>query len=316
MTTKCAFAVLLALVVAPATASAQRTSNFDTLIPRVELPPITDGDRYVVLGERGAGIFAVYDTVAKRTRALAKPPGCGWSGLPRAAHFGRLVLDCPGGHALIDLRTAAVRPLPPAEGYAVGRRWLAGLDTQSLFYLDPRSNEVRRSSGPRDIDHRRLRAVCGRLRRGGGSLPDSDDLAYDRTRHLAMTKRGLLLKPCNRRRRSIRLEPGRFGGFELPDYATLSRGLVTWTSPLDGDRILGYDVRNRRRWEWTAFDGGTPMHTRNALLLRSPVTFATLCGTHECDVTAWRAELAPVSRAKRRSARAPARRRGGRSRRS
>ena len=60
-------AILLALA-APAAAPAQRTSNLDTLIARVDLPPITDGDRYVVLGDRSAPIFAVHDTVTKTTR--------------------------------------------------------------------------------------------------------------------------------------------------------------------------------------------------------------------------------------------------------
>jgi hypothetical protein len=318
VTTKRLFvAFLVALAVLPAAAHAQRTSTLRTLIDRVELPPITDGDRYVLLGDTPAPVFAVYDTVTKRTRALSKPAGCSWSGLPRGAHFGRLVLYCPTGPLLVNLRSGATRPLPVARSYAVGRRWLAAMDAQSVFYLNPRTNEVRRSTGPRDLDHARLRRVCGRLRRGGGPLPDSDNLAYDRTRHLAMTSRGLLLRPCNRRRRAVRLQRGNFAGLQLPDYATLSSGLVTWTSLREPDRLLGYDARRKRRWEWFGEEGAVPMHTRNALLVRTPVRFLTICESEGCAVLRWRAELAPISRAKpRRSARGPARRRGGRGRRS
>lgn len=310
-------ATALVLAALPAAAAAQRTSTFAPLVTRVTLPPTTDGDRYVLYGDRLAASFGVYDTVTKRARALAKGPGCGWSELPRAAHYGRVVMTCEGRHVLVNLRTNATQELPPALGYAVGRRWLAANDDENSFFLRPRTHELRRPSGLRDVDHPRLRRVCGRLLEAGGSLPDSDDLAYDRTRYLKVGARGLLLRPCNRRRRAVRLERGDFAGFELPDYATLSAGFVTWQSLARPGVTRGYDTRGRRRWRWPTSADSSPLHTRNALLVRRPIDMAEVCGTHDCPAAAWEAALAPVKRgAARRTARAPARRPARRARRS
>jgi hypothetical protein len=308
---------VVALAALPSTAAAQRTSSFTPMVTRVTLPPTTDGDRYVLYGDRLAPSFGVYDTVTKAARVLAKGPGCGWSELPRAAHYGRVVLTCGDRHLLMDLRTSATQELPPALGYAVGRRWLAGTDADSSFFLHPRSQELRWPSGLRDVDHPRLRRVCGRLRRAGGSLPDSDDLAYDRTRYLSIGARGLLLRPCNRRRRAVRLERGDFAGFELPDYATLSAGFVTWQSLAQPGVTRGYDTRGRRRWRWPTTAGSTPLHTRNALMVRRPTQILGECGSVGCAVGAWEAALAPIRRGvRRRIARAPARRPARRARRS
>lgn len=308
---------LAALAALPSAAAAQRTSSFTPMVTRVTLPPTTDGDRYVLYGDRLAPSFGVYDTVTNTARVLAKGPGCGWSELPRAAHHGRVVLTCGDRHLLMNLRTSATQELPPALGYAVGRRWLAANDAESSFFLHPRSHELRRPSGLRDVDHPRLRRVCGRLRGAGGPLPDSDDLAYDRTRYLRIGSRGLLLRPCNRRRRAVRLERGNFAGFELPDDATLSAGFVTWQSLARPGVTRGYDTRGRRRWRWPTSADGTPLHTRNALLVRRPIRMADVCGTHDCAAAAWEAALAPIKRgARRRTARAPARRPAPRARRS
>ncbi|HEV2813825.1 MAG TPA: hypothetical protein VGW10_11295 [Solirubrobacteraceae bacterium] len=259
-------------------------------------------------GSREAEAFTVLDTVAGGTRTLGKPRDCAWSETPRAAFAGAVVMHCPiaadaSRQLLFNLRTGAARQLPAAFAYAaVGRNWLVGFDAQGDLFVHRRTGEVRRTAGrPRDLDDARLRRVCGRLRAG----PATEGLAYDRTRYLVTTNRGLLLRPCARRGKTVRLERGRFAGFRLPDFATLSAGLVTWPAVGEGGVVLGYDARTKRRWIWLAGPDEVPLHTRNALLVRRVNTVFDLCGSVGCQASTWTADIARISRR-------PVRRRRGR----
>ncbi|HEX8123543.1 MAG TPA: hypothetical protein VF549_19995 [Solirubrobacteraceae bacterium] len=305
MNTKRAFRAVLALLLLalPAGAAAQSSSTLRALARAgTSLPPTTDGDRYVLLGNRDDVSLVVHDTVTGRTRTLPKPAGCGWSEAPRAAFAGAVVMQCPTGvsplsFVLLNLRTGAVRRLPSALSYTgVGRSWLAGFDGQGDLFVHRRRDEMRRSTGLRDLDHARLRPVCRRLRQAGAGRPESASLAYDRDRYVVTSDAGLQLRPCARRRKAVRLERGRFAGFELPDALALSSGFVTWTSLRDGATTLGYDVRTRRRWAWPTGPEDVALHTRNALLVRRVATVFELCGSVGCPTATWTAQLATISR--------------------
>lgn len=259
MRTAVATAALLLMLAAPAAAAPTRLGTSLTA-------PVVDSSAGRVVWQPDAGSIRVFDLGAgSPARALGVPAGCR-SGDPGALRGDRLVLACPDGSRLLELRSGAVGPVPgaatagiggPESGVlSAGRVWAEGWDRDAAVFFRLDGTAVDRGEGTAgqlpDLDAPELwRPICAPLQRTRSSDGEEErtylPYAYSPPlglEHRAFDYRALRVERCGRKR-SLRLSRCRRACVAVH----LGAGSVAWR---ERGRIRLYRGTSHRRLRWRA----------------------------------------------------------------
>jgi hypothetical protein len=278
MRTAVATAALLLVLAAPAAAAPTRLGTSLTV-------PVVDTSSGRVVWQPDAASIRVFDLGAGRpARAIRLPAGCR-PGDPGALRGDRLVLACPDGSRLLDVRTGAAGPVPGASAAGIGgpdsgvltagRFWAEGWDRDAAVFFRLDGSAVDRGEGTAaqlpDLDAPDLwRPLCKPLQRTRAAPeeePDRTYLPYAYSpplglEHRAFDYRALRVERCGHER-PLRLSRCRRACVAVH----LGAGSIAWR---ERGSIRLYRGTSRRRAQWRAHRFGRdaqPYPTRDHVIV-------------------------------------------------
>jgi hypothetical protein len=267
-----------AYILAPAALAAFATSTLRAVQVDDAGYVFGDGDRYVVVGQRGSTHLSVYDTLKRERRVRSVAADCflqeGQG--QRAVGGGAALLQCSKTTELLRLSDGQITALPsdltaqgvdtPASFLYVGRYWLQGngecRGLECDYYLNKRTGEVRIGNveEPRDVDSSSLSVLKACQPFGNVSLDPAQKLSSERyvLRFLdpARDKHRVVLSRCGGGSRTLDR-----AGARSAKSGQLSRTLATWSR---GSAVFAHVLANGRTYRWLvpgrrAASGQTPL---------------------------------------------------------
>jgi hypothetical protein len=258
----------LAMCVSAAARTPQAQHVFDTSV----IPPLTDGDRYVLWTSAASSRLNVLDTIRQRRWSIPKPRACSWARDAQqtmTAVDGAALLSCADGASrLVNLRSRSIRPLPRSATYfGLGQRWIQAAAAGPAA-VSRATGELRRvptddrglPAYDSDLDDPDLGPLCGR----GRTTSDwaGQRSAADGWRTSQSSTGASIIHRCGGGARHFVLSRHRVGSLGV------SAGVVTW---LDSDRgPSALDLATGRRWRWPVSHAYGVLHTRNAVCSPRP----------------------------------------------